>query len=125
MDEEWLDRFRRIENRSISMMMLSLPVIQTVFDDVTVTFGVALGGGLELAIFFGLRLLAEKILDSTSRKKAALLAAALVASLVVLSLSLFLALQLTPVNAPALLGGVALVLLSILLELFWPKRGGR
>lgn len=120
MDRGWLDRLRSIEYRAVVILVAMVPVVQTVFDDLAVTFGFAIGGCHELLCYHLLRFAIGKIIDGTRRDKALLIAAVVAAKLLALGLGIYLVSKLLPISWVALVSGVLTFAVSAVIEIVRP-----
>ena len=101
--------------------MAMVPVVQTVFDDVAITFGFAIGGCLELLCYHVFRVVVERILGGTRRDKARLIVVAAAVKLLALGLAIYLVSQLLPLGALAMICGVLTFAVSAIIEVVRPE----
>lgn len=120
-----MERFKRIERRTIVLVIVAVLFCAVVLRDFNITLGVTVGGVIELINFHALRRFVEEILRGTRPDKQVLLAIALALKFVALAACFYGAIHMLNVNVIALIAGVSLVVVSIIIEGFYPERRRR
>lgn len=116
-----MERFKRIERRTVALVIVAVLFCMVALRDFNITLGVAVGGAIELINFYALRRLVEEILRGTRPDKQALLVIALALKFTALAGCFYGAIYILNVNVIALIAGISLVVVSIIIEGFYPE----
>ena len=117
-----MERVKRIEKRAVIIIMVATFLSMILIRSFNFTLGLAVGGVIELLNFYALRRIIQEILKGTSPQKQALMAFALMLKFVALAVSLYFATRMLPVDMLAVIIGVSLMLVSIVIEGFYPEK---